>query len=194
MTKSTIKKQKLIYGIGINDANYNVFPKINGVRVMCPFYLAWVNMLKRCYSAPFHKTRPTYIGCTVAKEWTIFSKFRLWMDGQKWQGKHLDKDILFKNNKVYSWLTCIFVTSQINNLLHDNFNLRGAHPRGVSIRSNKYQSQCKIYGKVTHLGYYDTPQEAHEAYKSFKYKHIAEIANQQSEPLRTALLNYVIEG
>tara|TARA_R110001606_G_scaffold246366_3_gene394444 strand:+ start:453 stop:1037 length:585 start_codon:yes stop_codon:yes gene_type:complete len=189
------KKTKYYYGVGINDAGYPVHPRINGKRVICPFYSVWIAMLNRCYCKKYHKIRPTYIGCTVAKEWFIFSKFKNWMVKQDWKGKALDKDMLIQNNRVYGPSTCIFVTSQINSLTTKPSLTIRKHPTGVSYCKsfNKYKAQCSVKGKDKYLGCYNTPEEAHEAYKKFKYKYIAEIASQQIEPLRTALLNYVIE-
>ena len=195
MTNNTRKRNKLVYGVGINDADYLVSPIINGKAVKCPYYQAWKGMLRRCYSKDFHKTNQTYADCTVSSEWFLFSNFMAWMNKEDWQGKQLDKDILIQNNKTYSSSACIFVAEEINKLLNGHVKKRGLHPRGVSMRANnKYKAKCCTYGQTNHLGDYDTPEEAHEAYKTFKYKHIAEIANQQSEPLRSALLNYVIEG
>ena len=196
MTNNTRKRSSMVCGIGINDADYAMCSTIDGKQVKCPFYKVWNSMLRRCYSSRFHKKNPTYAGCTVASEWFLFSKFKLWMDEQDWQGKQLDKDILIQKNKVYSPSTCIFVSSEINNLLINNGACRGKFPLGVYLPKpkGKYVAQCNFNNAPKHLGYFDTPEEAHEAYKSFKYKYIAEIANQQSEPLRTALLNYVIEG
>jgi hypothetical protein len=196
MKNNTPKITKLIYGVGINDAAYTINPEINGKVKRCPFYSSWVNMLTRCYSEVEHARRPSYIGCTVDSKWLTFSSFSKWMENQDWKGKQLDKDILIQGNKVYSPSACIFVSAEINSLLNEQSNRRGLYPRGVSFyrKRNKYRADCKAHGNANHLGYYDTPEEAHQAYKKFKYKYIAEIANQQSEPLRTALLNYVIEG
>ena len=196
MTKYNPNKPRLVFGVGINDANYTVCPTVNGKSIVCPFYRSWTNMLTRCYSKAEQARRPSYIGCTVSSEWLVFSSFSKWMEKQEWQGKQLDKDILIQGNKVYSSLSCIFVSAEINSLLNEQPNRRGSYPRGVGFRvaRNKYRADCNAYGKVKSLGEYDTPEEAHEAYKKFKYKYIAEIANKQSEPLRTALLNYVIEG
>ena len=195
-----MKKTKLIYGVGINDADYAAVQTINGSTVRCPFYRSWMKMLERCYSIRLHNRRPTYTGCTVTSEWLFFNNFRLWMQKQDWQGKSLDKDILIQHNKIYSPSTCIFVTNEINNILINRSNFRGLYPLGVCKYFDKrrhsnirYMAQCSTYGKNKNLGLHDTPEEAHEAYKTFKYKHIAEVASQQSEPLRTALLNYVIE-
>jgi hypothetical protein len=44
------KHTKLVCGVGFNDAHYLVDRYIDKVKVRCPAYSAWVNMLKRCYS------------------------------------------------------------------------------------------------------------------------------------------------
>ena len=114
---------------------------------------------------------------------------------QNWESKQLDKDILIQNNKVYGPETCLFVTNAINNLLIDKGASRGEWPIGVCFdkRGGKYVAQCSAEGKNKNLGYYNTPKEASDAYKLFKYELIAETAIQQTEPLRSALLNYMIE-
>jgi hypothetical protein len=196
MSRVIHKKTKLVFGVGVNDANYTINPIVNKKRVTCHFYVTWANMLKRCYDEKCHQKFPTYIGCTVIREWLVFSKFKSWMIEQDWKGKSLDKDILLQGNKIYGHLTCIFVDESINNLLNINTAKRGVKPLGVKAHrsSGRYESHCKAFGKSNYIGTYDTPEEAHEAYKKFKYKHIAQVASQQSEPLRAALLNYKIEG
>ena len=196
MKNNTSKKPRLVYGVGFNDANYAVCRRNNKKRIWCPFYRVWIAMLGRCYNELEQKRHPTYRGCYVNKEWLVFSSFKEWMTTQDWVGKELDKDILVQGNKVYSPLLCIFVRQHINTLLVNRKAERGDYPLGVGLikLSGKYRARCSAYGKQKLIGNYDTPEEAHEAYKKFKYKYIAEVANQQSEPLRTALLNYVIEG
>lgn len=189
-----MKSKKLVLGIGVNDAEYIIQPVINGKQVLCPFYQRWMSMLTRCYSDKFKKIRPTYTGCSVSKEWLTFSNFKNWMVKQDWQGKDLDKDLLIQGNKVYSSESCLFVASEINKLLGDHKAKRGLFPIGVHFykTTNKYQSKIKINGKTKSLGYFHTAKEAFEVYKKFKYKLIADIANKQAEPLKSALLNYKI--
>lgn len=192
--KNSLSNRKPIYGVGINDADYITQATIDGKRVRCPFNSVWHNMIKRCYSDVSQKERPTYKGCTVCNEWLTFSDFKLWMIKQDWKGKSLDKDILIQGNKIYSPDRCVFVTQEMNCLLLDNKAIRGTLPIGVSLfkRDGNYHSQIKINGINVHLGYHDTPELAHKAYKVAKYAHIKEIALQQTEPLRSALLKYKI--
>jgi len=138
------KKNKLVCGVGINDADYEVQPIINGKRVMCPFYAKWVGMLERCYSEKFQNKWPTYIGCYVILDWIYFSNFKYWMQTQPWEGKHLDKDILFPGNKVYGPYTCVFVDQKVNMFLTDSGATRGQYPIGVYYHkeSRKFSSVC----------------------------------------------------
>ena len=77
-------------------------------------YTTWKNMLNRCYNPDYHKKYPTYIGCTVTKDWHNFQVFAEWFDEHYIEGYHLDKDIKDSGNKVYGPETCIFVTQSDN--------------------------------------------------------------------------------
>lgn len=164
------KQNKLVYGVGTNDADYPVKPRVNGKQQHCPIYVTWVNMLRRCYSPAEHARQPTYIGCSVAPEWHSFMAFRAWMVEQDWQGRHLDKDILVPGNKVYAPNTCLFVSQAINCLINDYGDGRGRHPLGVSWhkRDQRFRAQCGLDGKNRYLGLYDTADEAHAAWQQAK--------------------------
>ena len=43
------RKRQLIYGHGINDADYSIMTEVNGKQVKDPFYRKWTAMLERCY-------------------------------------------------------------------------------------------------------------------------------------------------
>ena len=189
-------RNKLTFGVGINDIEYNVNPTINGKRVACKYYLTWHGMLKRCYSYKYQAINPTYIGCVVAEEWLTFSNFKSWMENQDWVGKQLDKDILVQGNKIYSPNTCIFVSSAINKLFVKCDAARGQYKLGVYFHkpNSKFKAQCKVNGKKKHLGYYSTEEEAYQVYKKFKTDYIYSIALEQSdERLKQAMLKYVVE-
>tara|TARA_R110000850_G_scaffold100316_5_gene207529 strand:- start:2039 stop:2656 length:618 start_codon:yes stop_codon:yes gene_type:complete len=195
VSKSSVTRRELVYGLGVNDANYITRRKIDGKQVTCPFYSKWHNMMQRCYNPKLHARYPTYLGCSVTNEWLIFSNFKKWMEKQDWTGMALDKDILEQGNKVYSPEKCIFVTNQINKLFIDRARARGAHKIGAHWDKivKKFRAQCRVNGKRKFLGYFSTENEAHEAYKAFKYQLIRDTALAQKEPLKSALLNYVIQ-
>ena len=199
---------KLVCGVGIydlrDDPSYVCTKKVNGKIVWyCPFYRKWHDVLKRCYSESFLQTRPTYRGCSMCEEWKTFSNFMAWMKTQPWEGRHLDKDILVPGNKVYSPENCVFVSRDVNNLLCNCPARRGKYPVGVKIRNlnKKFSAQISKYGKEYFIGYYDTPDEAHEAYKKERSKYILEIAENLTEDdtsdverTRQGLIRHVVEG
>lgn len=187
------QKTKLIYGIGINDAKYITNKTVNGVRLCCPYYVTWSNMLKRCYCVKLHKKQNTYSNCTVCSDWLIFSNFKAWMQEQDYVGKELDKDLLIRGNLEYSPNTCIFVSSHINTLLGTCGTRKGKYPLGVCWNKarNKFIAQCSDNGKHYGLGYFITEKEASNAYLTFKRELILVIANQQDDLRLKNALNYI---
>ena len=189
--KKSIAKRQLVCDKGINDALYNINYKHENTIIRCSYYTVWKSMLNRCYNPIYHKKQPTYKNCSVCSEWLLFSNFRLWMETQDWKGKVLDKDILIKGNKEYCSEKCIFVSSDINNLLLDSKASRGNFKIGVSWYApySKYRSRCNIKGYGKHLGYYDTEQEAYSIYCIYKARLIEDLAeNQLSTRLKNALI------
>lgn len=190
-TKRSVSRRRPLYGVGINDANYLVCPKINGKKLMCPIYCKWHDMIKRCYSEKALKRNPTYIGCVIYNEWLIFSVFKSWMEKQDWKGKSLDKDIKVIGNKIYSPDHCLFVTQEINKLLNDHRSARGKFPQGVhrGPRKNQYIAACNVNGESKYLGVFATPNAASQAYKEFKNKVIIETARR---PVNLYIRKYLL--
>lgn len=191
-SERSLSRRRLIYGVGVNDAEYAISNIIDGNFFACHFYQTWKSMIERCFSKKYQKKYPSYINCTMDESWLVFSNFKAWMIKQEWQGKELDKDILIQGNKHYSPKACLFVTNTINSLLLDCGSSRGKYKLGVSFdkRRNNFKSRLKIKCKEVYLGCFDTEEEASEAYKKAKYKYIKEIAIEQDEPLRSALLKF----
>ena len=115
--------------------------------------------------------------------------------------KKLDKDILFKDNKIYSPETCCFVPTEINNLFEKSNRTRGDNPIGVSFNkaSKKFESYFNADDKRVHLGKYNTPQEAFIQYKTAKEAYISKMAEEYyskgliKENVYNAMLNYKVE-
>ena len=191
-----MKPKKMVCGIGWNNADYVVVKReeigrIDGKRNqrqvwMCYYYQTWVDMLKRCYSTKTQEKHPTYAGCTVSEEWHTFSNFRAWMEKQDFEGKQLDKDLLFEGNKVYSPDTCVFVSQTVNKFANDHGASRGEWKIGVTWNKEKgkFQSQCSnpFTKKRGHLGYFDSEQDAHNAWAKRKLELAHELAAIQEYP------------
>lgn len=138
-------------------------------------------MLKRCYSPKFVEENVTYDDCFVCDEWLNLSLFKKWFDSNYKEGMQLDKDILEPNSRVYSENTCAYVSKQLNVLFVESFVNRGEYPLGVSLYkpNGRFKAECTKHGKVYCVGYYDTPEDAHRAYKEYKRKHILDVVNLQ---------------
>jgi hypothetical protein len=193
--KRSLGKRKPLFGIGINDAKYKVTHKLDGSYLMCKYYVVWSHMLERCYSETYKKRCPTYEGCTVCDEWLLFSEFKSWMETQDWKEKELDKDILKQGNKEYSPSACLFITKRINVLFRFTDHSKTKYMTGACLNksSGKYYGICRgVDGSHVMLGDFDSENDAHEAYMLYKYSVIASIASEQVEPLRSAMLNYII--
>ena len=181
----------MIYGIGINDANYAVRPGKRGQGKTCPYYRRWEAMLRRCYFKPNLKRQPTYEEATVCESWLTFSNFKSWMETQNWEGLNLDKDLLDWQNKHYSPETCLFISDDINNLLCLARNHRGQYPLGVCFHkaSGKFVAQIVMFGRKHYLGLFSDFIEAHLEYKNKKLEYIKILADQEPDPkIKGALL------
>lgn len=185
-----------VYGVGINDADYvtqrNVVVDGRKKSVWrCPYYITWRDMLTRCYSEPHQKRCPTYVGCTVAEEWKIFSNFKGWMETQDWEGKQLDKDLLVEGNKRYGPDTCLFIPRLINSFMTDSGAIRGDLPIGARRSRGKYRVDCcnPFTKEQEYLGTFSCPEEAHRAWKAKKAEHARRLAEEQTDKrVKKALL------
>ena len=188
------KVERLVYGVGVNDADYVVEPIINGRRVRCPAYMSWMRMLERCYSAKCHSRYPTYIGVEVCDEWLSFMAFRKWWVENQVDGWQLDKDLL-SDNGIYSPEACIFVPNWLNSFTIDCGAVRGEWPIGVCFdsRRRKFESQCRHpFGKREYLGYFSTPDEAHAAWLARKLEIANELKNLMDD-IDTRIFQRIIE-
>jgi hypothetical protein len=196
--------KKLVCGIGIYEKGKYI-ATIN--KKPAKEYQIWQDILRRCYSPKYQEKYPTYVGCSMCEEWIYFQTFAEWLNKNYYslpneEKVEIDKDILQKGNKIYSPETCIFVPHSINNLLVKSNNTRGKYPIGVSYnkRDKKFKSQCRLFGKKIHLGYYNTQEEAFQVYAEYKEKVIITTLERYKEiipediynKLFSALLKYKV--
>ena len=174
---------KLIYGVGFNDRKYPA--RIGKDKTL--EYSHWQKMLMRCYKSN-KTTNPSYMKCTVSDNFKNYSYFYEWCQNQfgfGLDGYHLDKDILVKNNNIYSEDTCVFIPQQINNIFLSSKSRRGEYPVGVSFSKHYGKFECHVMreSKRTNLGLYKNPNDAFMVYKKNKEDYVKYMANKHKDKI-----------
>lgn len=191
------RRRSVIFGFGYNDVR-------NGT--LHPLYRVWHGAIERCYSKRKHNEAHTYIDCQMYEDWRYFSKFLEWAESEQSgyiDGYALDKDILFKDNKIYSPETCCFVPQEINNLIK-KYVTAGRNPVGVVAKRGKYDAYLGmkiIIGDkhVKFIGSFATIDEAKHAYKQAKESYIKAVAttyyneSKITKRVYDALMKYEVE-
>ncbi len=173
MLKSSDKK--LIRGHGICDIK-------GATRTRC--YQVWSGILHRCFSHKFKDRHPDNNDTFICKEWLTFSNFKIWFDAHYVEGFQISKDLLNKNNKLYSPGTCIFVPNRLKSIVSNVGKLkRDGLPTGVYY--SKFKKKKPYYAQIgfrhidkNFLGFYSTAEEAEIVYLEMKTSLITEYLHQ----------------
>lgn len=131
-----------VYGVGFFGEGK--FTHKRSERSSSP-YMAWRNMLRRCYCKEFHEMQPTYADCDVCEDWHNFQNFAEWYTNNKpksgdWQ---IDKDIKSKGHKIYSPETCLFVTRKDNMDASIAKRYKFKSPQGEVVEVHNLSDFCK---------------------------------------------------
>ena len=186
-------------GVGITGTKYPI--RVNSVQTK--EYVLWCHMLQRCYSTTLKKQRPTYMGCEVSDNFKSYEYFYEWCNRQVGfdnEGWHLDKDLLIKENKVYSESACIFIPQEINSMLLKSDKKRGKHLIGVCWHKKGKAFMASVNrnkGESEYLGLFNTEIEAFKAYKKAKEAFVKEQAEKWKDKIDDrayeALINYTVD-
>ena len=130
-------------------------------------YSFWSRMMNRCYSGCKSVKNVTYLDCTVSSEWHNFQEFAEWFYNypKYFKGYELDKDILVKGNKIYSYEACCLVPKEINSFFT---NISGNSGVYYNKDSGNFVSRVSVGGKRKVIGRFDCKMEALKAYKKAK--------------------------
>lgn len=163
---------KLTYGVGFNSGREHKTDSLA--------YDTWRYMFRRSHCPEYHAEQPGYTGCAVDDRWYDFQDFGDWFYDSPYSNPlyRLNKDLLIPGNKIYAPETCCFVPKELNSLLTSHTSTQGDLPRGVSFhkQSSKFVATVGVGGKKKPVGYYDTPQEAYDAYKAAKEIYVKRMA------------------
>lgn len=193
-----------VYGVGIIGSKYVCSINKKPIKE----YVLWQNILYRCYNETYKNKQPTYKDVKCCNDWLSYEKvydwihtqsnYNKWLNGERWA---IDKDILFKGNKLYSPETCCLVPQSINNLFTKQDCKRDNLPIGVSKHNNKFRARLNnvLLNKLVVIGDYLTPEEAFYAYKKAKEDLIKQVAQIEyskgniTKKCYEAMMNYEVE-
>lgn len=156
-------------------------------------YQNWTCMIRRCYDEKLKERYSAYYGdCIVCNEWHNFQIFSEWWNNNIYrvgtERMHLDKDILFDGNRLYSPDTCLIVPQRINMMFlkkPNKYNL----PNGIIPVSNgRYNASYR--GKS--IGNYDTLELAVKAHDMEKKKALKELADEYKDKVPNKLYEALI--
>ena len=176
-------------GVGKYHSKYS-----NGTHTL--EYQNWISMIRRCYDPQRKNVYAAYYGsCETCEEWHNFQTFGEWYENNYYQvgneRMHIDKDILFQGNRIYSPETCLIVPQRINMLFVNKPNKRGL-PNGIRKAYSKYWAKYNN----EELGSFDCLNDAFAIYAKRKEQHIKQVADEYKQlipvKLYNALYNYKV--
>jgi len=197
IVKGAIKNHNKISVYGVGYIGYGKY----GAEKSNKIYSFWVKMLQRCYSESQRFKNMTYKDCVVHKHWHNFQNFAEWATNKykteimdKWE---LDKDILFKGNKIYSQEACCIVPKVINGVFKNPSKKKSGLPFGIVANGRYFKVRLSINNERAYLGTFRDLKEACQVYKEAKEKRVREIADEWKpliEPeVYQAMYNYTVD-
>ena len=156
-------------------------------------YQNWTCMIRRCYDEKLKERYSAYYGdCEVCEEWHNFQNFARWWNENIYrvgtERMHLDKDILFDGNRMYSPNTCLISPQRINMMFMkkpNKYNL----PNGIlPIANGRYSARYS----GNHIGNFDTLELAVQAHDIEKKKALKELAEEYKEEIPDKLYKALI--
>ena len=164
----------------------------------------WASMLKRCYNENCER-HPWYEDCVVDERWHNFATFLQWWNENYYElpegmGRvELDKDFKNKHCRTYGPDTCLLIPQRINGAAPKRRTIDKEFPIGITYnkQKQKYHVRLTLYGKDTHIGNYNTFEEAFKVFKETKegeLKRLAELYKPYiPEEVYAAVVNYQVE-
>jgi hypothetical protein len=127
-----------------------------------PTYRTWMSMIQRC-TKPYHKSYEVYKNFKIDPKWMVFTGFFEDM-GVRPEGHTLDRinGELGYNKENCRWAT---LSQQQQNKRPNKLN-RNKGLAGVAERNGRFCAKIRYDGQREHIGTFDTPEEANEAYNA----------------------------
>lgn len=165
--------------------------KISENKINTPEYAVWRAMIARCYAESQKEMYKAYNGVsTMCAEWLNFQNFAAWYEENKYEVEgrlHIDKDIKYPGNKLYSPYHCILIPQRINMIFTNKENKRGL-PNGIIKEYNKYYAKYADHD----LGSYESLEKAYSVYAKAKKEAIVNVANEYKNIIPAHVYEYLM--
>lgn len=196
-TRSQVRNpyDKTVYDVGyLGEGKYKVYIDQEHLE---PVYNVWRTLLGRVCTEKHRKRFPAYADCKVCDEWLCYQNFAEWWNENMYyidnERMHIDKDIKYSDNKIYSPDTCIIVPQSINEIFHSSGRKTKDADLPYTIR-RVAKGRYSVCYKAESLGVYDTVEECLEKYIEAKRKHIRqkvkEMENDMPDKVKQVLLDW----
>lgn len=158
-------------------------------------YLAWTNMLQRCYTDMKGKYASYYGIVKVCEDWLDFQNFAEWYENHYYEipneRLHIDKDIKSSGCKLYSPDTCILIPQSINEVIRDNHRKIKDSDLPVTIR--RCNKGYKVKFRTENLGQYNTVEECLDIYNRRKISYIKELVEEYGDLLPSEVAKTILQ-
>ena len=153
----------------LNDLDYEFFLPVENYENYCVSNLKKNNKTNRILKQYTEKNGYKLVSLKKNKKWKIFTVHRLVAiaflknPNNKPMIDHIDENKANNNVKNLRW-----ASDQENQYNQGKYKNNTSGYKGVSFnkKANKYESRIRINGKLKHMGYYETAEEASEAYEA----------------------------
>lgn len=164
----------------------------------------WSSMIKRCYNEKCQRHK-WYEDCIVDKRWHNFATFYKWWKDNYYElpdgmGRvELDKDFKDKHSRIYGPHNCLLIPQRINGAVPKRRTIDKEFPIGITFNKEKqkYHVRVTLNGKDTHIGNYNTFEEAFSVFKSTKESELKRLAELYKpyipKEVYDAVINYRVE-
>lgn len=185
---------KTVYGVGyLGEGKYKVYIDQEHLE---PVYNVWRTLLGRCCTEKHRKQFPAYIDCQVYDEWLCYQNFAQWWNDNIYyvgnERMHLDKDIKYAGNKLYSPETCIIVPQSINEIFHISGRKNKDKDLPYTIKRTS-RGKYSVSYKGNTLGKYDTIEECVDIYMRAKRKHIKAKVEEMKDEIPDEIKNILLK-
>ena len=121
-------------------------------------YRVWSLIIYRCCYKKYSRKLAPYKDCEVSEEWKNYSNFYKWYEDNFYECSdqlEVDKDILSKEEKIYSKETCLLIPREINGFC------KPSKQGGCYLTvCNKWSANVNRRSGYTHIGNFDNFEEA----------------------------------